>query len=154
MLKAGMWIAQGPELNVLLLLGGKQPLLEVLGAIDLNHFNATGKAKDLDKDSEEVTDILMYPEKYNFEPPSITDAIKNAEGLGSKKFEGINEDDAKKEKMLKDAIKYYKSTIAVYGLDKGRAMTKNYIRNKYNMKMSQASYMFSLMCKMLNRPET
>ena len=43
MLKAGMWIAQGPETNVLLLLSGVEPLLEVVGAIDLNYwFSARG----------------------------------------------------------------------------------------------------------------
>lgn len=60
MLKAGMWIAQGPETNVLLLLSELEPLLEVVGAIDLNYFKQNGKAKDLTKDSPEVVDIMMY----------------------------------------------------------------------------------------------
>ena len=47
MLKAGMWIAQGPETNVLLLLSGVEPLLEVVGAIDLNYFKQNGKLKIL-----------------------------------------------------------------------------------------------------------
>ena len=44
-LKAGMWIAKGPEINVLLRVCGKSPILEIKGAIDLNYFFATGKAK-------------------------------------------------------------------------------------------------------------
>ena len=61
-LKAGMWIAKGPEINVLLRVCGKSPLLEIKGAIDLNYFYATGKAKELDVTSNTITDILMYPE--------------------------------------------------------------------------------------------
>ena len=55
-LKAGMWIAKGPEINVLLRVCGKSPLLEIKGAIDLKLFSATGKAKELDV-SNEITDI-------------------------------------------------------------------------------------------------
>lgn len=42
-LKAGMWIAKGPEINVLLRVCGKSPLLEIKGAIDLNYFFATDR---------------------------------------------------------------------------------------------------------------
>ena len=38
MLKAGMWIAQGPETNVLLLLSGVEPLLVQLILITLNRM--------------------------------------------------------------------------------------------------------------------
>ena len=37
-LKAGMWIAQGSETNILILLSGKAPVLKVRGAIDLTRY--------------------------------------------------------------------------------------------------------------------
>lgn len=154
MLKAGMWIAQGPETNILILLTGTEPMLEVIGGIDLNYFNATGKAKELTKASPEIQDILMYPDKYTFAKPSITDAIQNAVGLGdTSKFEGLGEDSGKREKMVTEALAYYKSALPLYGLEQAKVKTKLHIRSKYNLKMSQANYIYTLVCKMLNRPE-
>ena len=116
MLKAGMWIAQGPETNVLLLLSGVEPLLEVVGAIDLNYFKQNGKAKDLTKDSPEVVDIMMYPEKYTFALPSITEVVDNV-GIGDlQTLEGLGED-SRKDKIIEEGIAYYKSTLPLYGIE-------------------------------------
>lgn len=109
----GIYIAQGPETNVLIKFVGKAPLLEVAGAIDLNHFYRTGEAKSLSKTSNEVLDILSCPEKYNFEDPSFTEAVKS-EGIDCSKgksidVENISENDfqiyAKKYKDLHSYLK-------------------------------------------------
>ena len=134
-LKAGMWIAQGSQTNVLLRLGGKAPMLEVIGAIDLNHFFETGKAKELTNESPAVIDILSYPENYSFFPPAISDAILNTDGIGSHKFESY---DATLEEKKK-AVEYYKGALPLYGPDRAKAKLRIYIKNEFNMTMGQAS---------------
>lgn len=134
-LKAGMWIAQGPQTNVLLRLGGKAPMLEVLGAIDLNHFFETGKAKELTNDSSAVVDILNYPENYSFFPPAITDAIMNTDGIGSHKFESYNATPEEKKKV----IEMYKAYLPLYGVDRAKAKLRVYIKNELSMTMGQAA---------------
>ena len=150
MLKAGMWIAQGPETNVLLLLSGVEPLLEVVGAIDLNYFKQNGKAKDLTKDSPEVVDIMMYPEKYTFALPSITEVVDNV-GIGDlQTLEGLGED-SRKDKIIEEGISYYKSILPLYGVEQAKVRTRLHLKKKYSLKMSQANYVFTVICKALNR---
>ena len=150
MLKAGMWIAQGPETNVLLLLSGVEPLLEVVGAIDLNYFKQNGKAKDLTKDSPEVVDIMMYPEKYTFALPSITEVVDNV-GIGDlQTLEGLGED-SREDKIIEEGIAYYKSTLPLYGIEQAKVRTRLHLKKKYSLKMSQANYVFTVICKALNR---
>lgn len=150
MLKAGMWIAQGPETNVLLLLSGVEPLLEVIGAIDLNYFKQNGKAKDLTKDSPEVVDIMMYPEKYTFALPSITEVI-NGVGIGDlQTLEGIGED-SRKDKIIEEGISYYRTALPLYGIEQAKVRTRLHLKKKYSLKMSQANYVFTVICKALNR---
>lgn len=150
MLKAGMWIAQGPETNVLLLLSGVEPLLEVIGAIDLNYFKQSGKAKDLTKDSPEVVDIMMYPEKYTFALPSITEVIDGV-GIGDlQTLEGIGED-SRKDKIIEEGISYYRTALPLYGTEQAKVRTRLHLKKKYNLKMSQANYIFTVVCKALNR---
>ena len=150
MLKAGMWIAQGPETNILLLLSGVEPLLEVVGAIDLNYFKQNGKAKDLTKDSPEVVDIMMYPEKYTFALPSITEVVDNV-GIGDlQTLEGLGED-SRKDKITEEGIAYYKSTLPLYGIEQAKVRTRLHLKKKYSLKMSQANYVFTVICKALNR---
>ena len=150
MLKAGMWIAQGPETNVLLLLSGVEPLLEVVGAIDLNYFKQNGKAKNLTKDSPEVVDIMMYPEKYTFALPSITEVVDNV-GIGDlQTLEGLVEY-SRKDKIVEEGIAYYKSTLPLYGIEQAKVRTRLHLKKKYSLKMSQANYVFTVICKALNR---
>jgi hypothetical protein len=134
-LKAGIWIAQGPSTNILLRLGGKAPMLEVIGAIDLNHFYDTGKARELTSESGEVIDILSYPENYNFFPPAISDAIKNIEGIGSYKFEAYNATPEEKRKI----VEMWKCLLPLYGFDKAKAKLRLYIKNELNMTLGQAA---------------
>lgn len=134
-LKAGMWIAQGPQTNILLRLGGKAPMLEVMGAIDLNYFFETGHAKELTNDSAAVIDILSYPENYSFFPPAITDAIMNTDGIGSYKFESYDASPEEKKKV----IEMYKALLPLYGMDRAKAKLRIYIKNELSMTMGQAA---------------
>lgn len=134
-LKAGMWIAQGPKTNVLLRLGGKAPMLEVMGAIDLNYFFETGKARELTNESPAVIDILSYPENYSFFPPAISEAIMNADGIGSYKFESYDATPEERKKV----IEMYKAFLPLYGIDRSKAKLRIYIKNELNMTMGQAT---------------
>lgn len=149
-LKAGMWIAQGPETNVLILLTGKAPILEIKGAIDLNQFKSTGKVRELTKESSEVQDILMYPEKYLFLEPSISEAI-NTEGF-KPTLEGITEI-TNKEEIVEDGLIYYKTIIQLCdSIDEAKTKTRLYLFRKYNITFGQASCMLTLICKKCNQP--
>ena len=150
-LKAGMWIAQGSETNILILLSGKAPVLKVRGAIDLNTFNSTGKAKELTENSVEVQDILMYPEKYVFLEPSISEAINN-EGFNQTP-ESVQEL-TDKDKILEEGMKYYKSAICLCkNLDEAKVQTRLFLfRTFKDLKFGQACCMLNLICKKCNQP--
>lgn len=98
-LKAGMYIAQSDEINVLLMLDGTAPMLEVIVALDLNAFKR-GKVIALKKDSVAVLDIMRNPERYNFELPSITDAIDKLRGASTLGFIASNEKEEDEAKYL------------------------------------------------------
>lgn len=82
-LQKGVYIAQGPETNVLIRLSGKAPMLEVTTAIDLNAFYNKGKIVELALNSAEIIDIMSYPENYVFYEPAVSDSVYNKEGLES-----------------------------------------------------------------------
>lgn len=82
-LRKGVYIAQGPETNVLIRLSGKAPMLEVTTAIDLNTFYNKGKIVELALNSAEIIDIMSYPENYVFYEPAVSDSVYNKEGLES-----------------------------------------------------------------------
>ena len=144
-LKAGMWIAQGPETNILLRLCGKSPMLEVKGAIDLNYFYATGKAKELEPNSSEIVDIMSYPNNYNFDPPSITDVINNIHGIGKCTFESYK---ATPEETNK-CIDYYKSILPFYGIDTSKAKLRIFIKREFNLTMGQAALFSNEVLKLI-----
>lgn len=135
-LKAGLWIAQGQATNILLNLQGKAPLLEVKGAIDLNHFEKTGETKLLTKNSDEVVDILSYPESYQFFTPAISDAIYNSIGLGSKRFEKLEKELTPEESYK--ATEQYRSYLLLYGIDGAKIKLRTYLRNEFKLTMGQA----------------
>lgn len=146
-LKAGMWIAKGPEINVLLRVCGKSPLLEIKGAIDLNYFFATGKTKELDVTSNEITDILQYPENYTFDPPSINDVVSNIHGIGKCTFESYN---ATPEETNK-CINYYKDILPLYGFESSKAKLRLFIKREFNLTMGQASLFASDVLKLIQK---
>lgn len=135
-LKAGLWIAQGQATNILLNLQGKAPLLEVKGAIDLNHFEKTGETKLLTKNSDEVVDILSYPESYQFFTPAISDTIYNSFGLGSKRFEKLERELTPEESYK--ATEQYRAYLLLYGIDGAKVRLRTYLRNEFKLTMGQA----------------
>lgn len=148
-LKAGLWIAQGQATNILLNLKGKAPLLEVKGAIDLNHFEKTGETKLLNKDSDEVIDILSYPENYQFFTPAISDAIYNSNGLGSKRFEKL-ERELTPEETYK-ATEQYRSYVLIHGMDSAKVRLRTYLRNEFKLTMGQAVIISNSIIKNFSR---
>lgn len=149
-LKAGMFIAQGPNTNVLLLLGGEAPMLEVLSAIDLNLFQRTGEAKRLDKLSPEVVDIIMHPEQYTFALPSITDTI-NSIGFTRELGNVKDIDQKEKDEILAKGLSYYKAMLP-FGLEQAKVKTKLYLLRECGIRMEQANYFFTLIAKVCNKP--
>lgn len=148
-LKAGMWIAQGPQTNILLLLHGEAPMLKVGGAIDLAAFKSTGKAKQLDESSVEVQDILMYPDKYTFEPPCVTSSI-DSEGFSSK-FETVA-DLKDKDEMISAGIEYVKTGMFLSTAER-KSKTCLYLFRKFGITYGQACNLYALIVKKCNRPE-
>lgn len=148
-LKAGMWIAQGPQTNILLLLSGEAPMLKVGGAIDLAAFKTTGKAKQLDESSVEVQDILMYPDKYTFEPPCVTEAI-DGKGFESK-FESIAEL-KDKEEMINAGTDYFKSGPFMSFAER-KSKTCLFLFRKFGITYGQACNIYALIVKKCNRAE-
>lgn len=141
-LTAGMWIARGPEVNVLLRLVGSAPLLEVKAAIDLNKFYNDGEVVALKKNSIEVIDIMSYPEKYDFESPSTTATILNEKGIDN---DLPRDEESITEEFINQCIDKYKAFIKLtmsqdqaeiklilwlkrehgYSITQGRAILKN-----------------------------
>lgn len=136
--KEGVYIAQGPETNILIKFVGKAPLLEVVGAIDLNLFYRTGEAKNLSKTSDEVLDILSCPEKYNFEAPSFTEAVKS-EGIDRFKgkkidIENIPNDD------FQAYVKEYKELHGLFSPDEAERKFIIWLRQKHNVSINNGHY--------------
>ena len=148
-LQAGMWIAQGPEMDILVTLVGEPPLLEFVCGLDLNAFKR-GKIKTLSKESIEIQDILMYPDKYVFETPNFSDAINNENGLGKTTFESIPSCPKKEAEILdyffNTALPQKQRTMRI-SVDKDKNLkaedaAKNmaiiYIRREYGYTLGQA----------------
>ena len=152
-LRAGMWIAQGPEMDILVTLTGEAPLLEFVCGLDLNSFKR-GVMKTLSKESREIQDMLMYPDKYIFEAPNVSAAINNENGLGKTTFESIPLCPEKEEEILD----YYINVALPSKLDRkckaegisredaAKNMTAIYIKHKYSYTLGHA---FTLLAKVL-----
>jgi len=153
-LQAGMWIAQGPEMDILVVLQGKAPMLEFVSGLDLNSFKR-GKVKILSKESREIQEILMYPEKYIFEYPSVSQAIDNIDGLGKTTFQSVPVDTERD----KDVMDYYlnkaiptkrmRYTNEKEVISTAVNMTAIYIKNKYSLTLGQALTMMAKLQKAL-----
>ena len=93
---------------------------------------------------------MMYPEKYTFALPSITEVIDGV-GIGDlQTLEGIGED-SRKDKIIEEGISYYRTALPLYGTEQAKVRTRLHLKKKYNLKMSQANYIFTVVCKALNR---
>ena len=146
-LKEGIYIAQGPETNILIRLAGKSPLLTVIGAIDLNQFYQTGKVENLSKDSIEVLDIMSCPEKYRFEVPSITSAIENIKGIDKETGRTLNDI---KDEEESEFLNKYQELIRLYGdCDTANTRMILYLKREKNISISQGRFVIEKLKKIL-----
>lgn len=146
-LKEGIYIAQGPETNILIRLAGKSPLLTVIGAIDLNQFYQTGKVENLSKDSIEVLDIMSCPEKYRFEVPSITSAIENIKGIDKETGRTLNDI---KDEEESEFLNKYQELIRLYGnCDTANTRMILYLKREKNISISQGRFVIEKLKKLL-----
>lgn len=149
-LKEGVFIAQGPENNILIRVVGKAPLLEIVGAIDLNAFYNTGSAKNLAKDSYEVMDILSCPEKYNFQTPSFTDAVMS-EGLDYNKGKKIDIDNLPDDDF-QSYVKEYKALHALYNSDQAEIKFIMWLKQTHDISFNNGKYLVKKIKAFFQRP--
>lgn len=74
--KAGLYIANGKNVSVLIKVTGEAPLLDIVSGILLNDMDKDGTITRLDSDSLIIQDIITNPRNYIFNLPSVSDAIK------------------------------------------------------------------------------
>lgn len=148
-LKEGMYIAQGTETNILIRLAGKAPLLEVIGAIDLNKFYQTGVVENLPKNSIEVLDILSCPEKYRFEKPATTSVIEKP-GINKESGRSIDEVE---DSEIKEFTNKYKSFIQLYNNEQ---TAKNkmllWLKQEKNIAIMTGAYVIEKIINIINAP--
>ena len=149
-LKDGVYIAQGPDTNILIRVVGKAPLLEIVGAINLNKFYQTGKVESLPKDSIEVLDILSCPEKYCFENPSLTSVVESKTGLNEDK--GRQASDVK-DPEYKEFLTKYQYYIEIYGqTEAAKNRMVLWLAKEKGIAISQGRFIITKLIQMLNIP--
>ena len=74
--KAGLYIANGKNVSVLIKVTGEAPMLDIVSGVLLNDMERDGTITKLDQDSFVIQDILMNPKNYIFDLPAVSDAIK------------------------------------------------------------------------------
>lgn len=145
-LKEGIYIAQSPEINILIRVAGKAPLLSIIGAIDLNKFYQTGKVENLSENSIEVLDIMSCPEKYRFEPPSITSAIESTginKELGRTLSDITNDEES-------EFVRKYQELIRLYGsCDKADNRMILWLKKEKNIAISQGRFVIEKIKKLI-----
>ena len=137
-LKEGVYIAQGPETNVLVKIIGQSPFSEIVGAIDLNAFCKDGTVRKLTEKDVEVQDILSCPEKYRFEVPSLTEAV-NGVGmieLGEVDIKGLTQSE---EEIIK-CTKKIKELDCIYERTVAETKMKIWLKNSFNYSLSQGEF--------------
>lgn len=135
---AGVWIAQGPEINVLVHLTGKSPMLRVIGAIDLNAFYSNGEVRPLQKDSIEIQDILMYPEKYQFETINTSSTVENTLGYNC---DSDRDEETITEEFINSAVAKYRQFLKITGdVNETKTKVKIWLKREHQFSVSQAEY--------------
>lgn len=137
-LKAGVWVAQGPEINVLIHLTGKSPMLSVIKALNLNDFYENGEITELDLTSPEIQDILMYPEKYQFETLNTSSTVENTKGYDC----DVDRDpDTLTEEFVKSCIPQYQRFIRLTNnLDEAKTKMKIWLKREHQLSLSQGEF--------------
>ena len=76
----GLYIANGKDTCVLVKVVGKAPMLDIVCGVLLNDMNNNNVVTSLDKNSQEIKDIIAHPDNYVFEYPTVSTAIINEPG--------------------------------------------------------------------------
>ena len=74
--KPGLYIANGKNVSVLVKIVGTAPMLDVVSGVLLNDMEKDGTVTVLGKDDILLQDIVMNPQNYVFDLPSVSEAIK------------------------------------------------------------------------------
>ena len=148
-LKEGVYIAQGPETNILIRLVGKAPMLEVIGAIDLNKFYQTGKVVNLEKNSIEVLDVISCPEKYRFELPSVTSVVETKTGIDRESGRKVTDIE---DSEISEFTDKYQSLIKLYGnCDTAENRMILWLKKEKNISISQGRFVIDKIKALINR---
>lgn len=73
--KAGLYIANGKNVSVLVKVTGTAPMLDIVSGILLNDMERDGNVTILNSDSLIIQDILLNPKNYVFDLPAVSDAV-------------------------------------------------------------------------------
>lgn len=79
--KAGLYIANGKNICVLVRVAGEYPYLRVISGVLLNDMEKDGTITILKESDPELQDIVCNPKNYIFDFPSVSESIKNQKGL-------------------------------------------------------------------------
>ena len=92
--KAGLYIANGKNVSVLVKVVGEAPMLDIVSGVLLNDMEKNGTVTVLDRNSIIIQDILVNPKNYIFDLPSVSDAVfKEPFGDQSKKAISFEDDE-------------------------------------------------------------
>lgn len=106
--KAGLYIANGKNVSVLIKVTGEAPMLDIVSGVLLNDMKRDGTVTKLDQDSIIIQDILMNPKNYIFDLPAVSDAVKEDPNKeSSKSTELLNNE-------LEDLIDTYNDLRVMY----------------------------------------
>lgn len=106
--KAGLYIANGKNVSVLIKVTGEAPMLDIVSGVLLNDVEKDGTITKLDQDSYIIQDILMNPKNYIFDLPAVSDAIKQDPMKDSNKSTDLEEEE------LEDLIDRYQDLRVMY----------------------------------------
>lgn len=106
--KAGLYIANGKNVSVLIKVTGEAPMLDIVSGVLLNDMEKDGTITKLDQDSYIIQDILMNPKNYIFDLPAVSDAIKQDPMKDSNKSTNLEEEE------LEDLIDRYQDLRVMY----------------------------------------
>ena len=106
--KAGLYIANGKNVSVLIKVTGEAPMLDIISGVLLNDMEKDGTVTKLDQDSYIIQDILMNPKNYIFDLPAVSDAIKQDPMKESNKSTDLEEEE------LEDLIDRYQDLRIMY----------------------------------------
>lgn len=106
--KAGLYIANGKNVSVLIKVTGEAPMLDIVSGVLLNDMEKDGTVTKLDQDSYIIQDILMNPKNYIFDLPAVSDAIKQDPMKESNKSTDLEEEE------LEDLIDRYQDLRIMY----------------------------------------